>query len=814
MLATSGRFPPRKGPKDYRAMNKGQRPQPPESRGTARPPKPAVDEGVPVSGVGTVERFTFRNPESGWAVIRLGMESGGQGVAPGPITAVGTLAQLAEGQRVRVEGKLTNHPRFGGQIAVASAEAVLPTTAEGVLAYLASGLVKGIGPAFATKIVDRFGTDSLRVIEEDPGQLAGIPGLGEKRVAELVEAVRAQKDIQAVMVFLRAHGLGLHLAARIVKRYGKNAAATIQNDPYRLADEVVGIGFTRADELAQSMGLDAASPERARAGIQHVLGKAAREGHCFLPEPMLAARTAALLGVDEQSTLDVIPDLVATGRVRRERPPGPTVQRESEPWSIYPVALFDDECGVARAIDKLVRHGQTPFDIQGEKALTWFEQRSGMQLPEGQRRAVLHALSESVSVITGGPGVGKTTIVRALVEIVRVKKLKIRLAAPTGRAAKRMEESTGQGATTLHRLLEYSAGTHRFTRNEGYPLEGDLLVIDEASMLDVQLAHHLVRAIPPTMKVVFIGDVDQLPAVGAGRVLDDLIESGRVPVCALNVVFRQAEGSTIVDAAHDVRRGLVPKQAPKQASTQSTAQPTAAADDGPQDGFFFMENDHPPDARVLIRKLVIERLPKAYGLNPFSDVQVLCPMYRGETGADSLNRDLQDHLNPGAVEVQRGTRVYRIGDKVMQVRNDHDADVYNGDSGRIASIDKSEATLQVTFGKRTLEYRFEDLDQLVPAYAITVHRAQGSEYPAVIVPISTEHFLMLRRNLLYTAMTRGRRVVVVVGSRRALELAVKNADENQRFSGLMERLREPNRIAVNAPERYAPKDRSGDAEHR
>lgn len=715
---------------------------------------------------GVLERFTFRNPENGFAVVRFRPEEGA------PIVAVGTLAQLVEGQRVRMTGLLREHPRFGTQLEVETVSADLPSSAEGIAAYLGAGLVKGIGPATAEKIVARFGADTLRVIEEEPRRLAEVRGLGQRKIQELRTAVQAQKGIQEVMVFLRAHGLGPGLATRVVRRLGGAAAALIQANPYRLAEDVIGIGFKTADRIAAQLGIEPEAPERLRAGLLHALAEAAREGHCFLPEPELVQATAELLAVAQERVAAELPAMLAERRAVAEPPPLPRVLQEGLPRSVYPLALHVAEAGAAQALDRLVRERPRPLPLRAAQAIAWWQQKTDLGMPEGQVLALQRALDHAVSVVTGGPGVGKTTIVRALVEILAAKNLPVLLAAPTGRAAKRLEEATGHGATTLHRLLEYAPHLGRFTRDETQPLEGALLVVDETSMLDIALAYQLLRAVPPGMRLVLVGDPDQLPAVGPGNFLRDVIASGRVPVTHLSQVFRQKVGSSIVEAAHGILRGEVPRGG------------------GEGGDFFVVHCMSSAQIRATVRELVVNRIPRRFGLDPRRDVQVLCPMYRGEAGADTLNHDLQDLLNPGQAEVQRGTRTYRVGDKVMQIRNDYDLDVCNGDLGRITALDKARGALTVHFGDHEVGYTLADLDQLLPAYAISVHRSQGSEYPAVVVPVANEHFLMLRRNLLYTAITRGKRLVVLVGSPKAIATAVRNDQEQQRWSALAERLKD------------------------
>lgn len=706
---------------------------------------------------GTVEHFSFRNAETGFAVARFVPSDGGR-----PLQIVGQLAQLAEGQQVRISGQRRSHARFGPQIEVEYCEAALPQSPQGIASYLGSGLVKGIGPTTADRIVTQFGADALRVIEEEPERLREVKGLGARRIAELVAAVQSQRDVQAVMVFLRTHGLGQALAARIVKRFGRNASALIQADPYRLADEVVGIGFKTADQLASRLGIGREAAQRVDAGLLHVLALAARDGHSYLRATEFAERTATLLQIDQAPIVARLPELEASSRIVRER--------IGSDDALFPVALRAAECGVADALARLARVVLPATRLAVGKLVDEYARAAGLELPEQQRDAVARAFDSPVSVITGGPGVGKTTIVRAIANLCTHAGLELLLAAPTGRAAKRLEESTGRAASTIHRLLEWQAGINRFQRDGENRLEGDVLVIDECSMLDLQLAYNLFRAVPPGMRVVLVGDVDQLPSVGPGRVLADLIECARLPVTRLTTIFRQGSGSRIVEAAHAIRSGEEPQGG------------------GEGDDFFFVEARSASHARQLVRELVTVRIPRRFGLDAMRDVQVLCPMYRGDAGADALNQELQSALNPSGEELARGGKLFRVGDKVLQVRNDYDLEVFNGDVGRIAAIDRGDALLRVRFDEREVEYPYADLDQLVPAYAITVHRAQGSEYPAVVVPLLTEHFLMLRRNLLYTAITRGKRLVVVVGSRSALEIAVRTSGDEVRNSGLAQRL--------------------------
>jgi exodeoxyribonuclease V alpha subunit len=708
---------------------------------------------------GTLERFTFRSEDSGFAVARFSPDDGSPA-----LSAVGQLAQLAEGQKLRITGRRVEHPRFGPQIEVDGVEAILPSSVEGIRSYLSSSLVKGVGPTIAEKITDRFGEDTLRVIEEQPELLVQVPGLGEKKVAELCAAVQSQKDVQEVMVFLRAHGLGQALATRIVKHYGRGAAARIQANPYRLAEDVIGIGFKTADKLAGELGLAADAADRIQAGTLHCLTQAVRAGHCYQPREQLVAAISTLLAVARDLIDREIPELVTQGKIRTE-----LVANGGD--RVYPTALQLAELGVTTRIDELASQEQDRLGVDVDNALSLFEVRAEMQLPATQRQAVENALRQPISVITGGPGVGKTTTVRAIAEIAVQHGRKLLLCAPTGRAAKRLEESTGYPASTIHRLLEWQVGSTQFGHDSHDPLEGDVLVVDEVSMLDVQLAYNLLRAVPDSMSVVFVGDINQLPSVGPGQVLRDIIDSGAVPVTRLSEIFRQHRESWIIRNAHGLLHGETP---------------TTGGEDS---DFYVIESRDNLHTRELIQQLVTDRIPNRFGLDPVNDVQVLCPMYRGHAGADAINADLQELLNPGDRQIQRGGKMFREGDKVMQIRNDYDLSLFNGDTGRIMQLNKAASQMLVRFGSRVVEYPFADLDALVPGYAITVHRSQGSEYPAVVIPLATDHYMMLRRNLLYTAITRARQLVVLVGSTKALEMAVRNNSEANRFSGLADRLR-------------------------
>ncbi|NBO92293.1 MAG: ATP-dependent RecD-like DNA helicase [Planctomycetia bacterium] len=712
--------------------------------------------------IGSIERVTYHDPDSGYAVLRV-TTRGRRGV----VTVVGKLLGVTAGEVVEASGVWISDPRHGEQFKADVLTLREPTTSEGIEKYLASGLVKGIGPIYARKIVAVFKERTLQVIDESPSYLKEIKGIGPERIKRIRESWRQQKAVRDIMVFLQSHGLGTQKAVRIYKTYGDNAVSIVQEDPYRLAADVWGIGFATADELGRRLGIDPGSLRRARAALRHTLDSFSREqGHVGMPEQEAVVRTLEKVpGLPEATVRAAVDDLRQSGDVVRE--PG------DPPW-LYLKPLFLAELGIARAIQKL-QQGDNPLTgIDPEPVLMQIEERMGLRLARQQREALVAATREKVLIITGGPGVGKTTIVRGLVELYAHRR--IALCAPTGRAARRLSETTGRDARTIHRLLEFDPALGGFKRTAANPLEMDLLVVDESSMVDVSLMNALLRAMPRRACVVLVGDIDQLPSVGPGCVLSDLIGSGAVPTVRLTEVFRQAEQSWIVRAAHAVRRGESPQSAP----------PGGTGD------FYFVEAETPEAVVERLVAMVRERIPRRFGLDPVRDVQVLTPMNRNELGAESLNKTLQSVLNPNtSPSVERFGKTFRVGDKVMQTRNDYTREVFNGDVGRVTRIDEAERETVVTFDGREVCYDFGELDELALAYASTIHKSQGSEYPVVVVPLHGQHFKMLQRNLLYTAITRGKRLVVVVGSRAALEQAVQQADTGRRYSLLRERLHMP-----------------------
>ncbi len=727
---------------------------------------------------GTVERVTFHNPDTGWAVLRV-VARGRRGL----VTVVGHVPNVTAGEHVEAVGSWVLDREHGEQFRADELRCTPPSTVQGIEKYLGSGLVKGIGPHFARKIVAVFGERTLQVIDESPSFLKEVKGIGPRRIQLIRESWREQKAVRDLMVFLQSHGVGTARAVRIYKTYGDQAVPAVQANPYRLATDIWGFGFKTADDLAGRLGIDRASPLRARAAVRFVLQQLSQKGHVGYPEAAVVEQTAELTGID--------PDVIRNA-VEAERGAGDVVREPAgeEPW-LYLKPLFLAELGVARSVRKLCE-GEHPLPLADDStAVAWVEQRMGLELAATQREAVRASLSEKVLVVTGGPGVGKTTIMRGILEVFAARGLRCGLCAPTGRAAKRLSETTGRDARTIHRLLEFDPALGGFKRDAANPLELDLLVVDEASMVDVVLMNQLARAVPAHACLVLVGDVDQLPSVGPGTVLADLIASGTVPVVRLTEIFRQAGRSWIVRAAHMIKHGEVPESAP-----------------AGQGDFYFVEADAPEDVVGRMITMVRERIPARFGLGPFRDVQVLTPMNRSELGAEALNQRLQGVLNPprGGPEVERFGWKFRVGDKVLQTQNNYTKDVFNGDVGRVAAIDEAERELAVDFDGRLVPYDFGELDELSLAYALSIHKSQGSEYPAVVIPLHTQHYVMLQRNLLYTGVTRGKKLVVLVGSRKALEMAVRQQDTARRCSMLKMRLQGESERRGKGQERSAQGD--------
>ena len=705
---------------------------------------------------GTIERITFQSKDSGFTVAKLRPEGAS---AKGLVTIVGQTLSLNAGERVVMDGEWSSHAQYGRQFKISNYQTAQPTTLDGVRRYLGSGLIKGIGPVMAKRIVDHFGERALDVIRKEPGKLKEVEGLGPKRARMISRAWKEQQEVHGVMLFLQSHDVGTGYAVKIWKQYGEDAVTLLKENPYRLASDIWGIGFLTADRIAQNMGVEAESEARIRAGVLYVLTSASNDdGHVFVGRVDLLTACSEALGVGIELINSGIDALVDAKELICEED------------RLYLPMLYRSEQGIATRLHQLAQIERIEAGDVGAE-IDAIQTREDVSFAPRQREALSKAMSSSVMVLTGGPGTGKTTTVNGMISLFEARKRKVILAAPTGRAAKRMQEATGREAKTIHRLLEFAPGTG-FVRNAENPLEAEAIVVDEISMVDVLLMNSLLRAVPTSASLILVGDIDQLPSVGPGSVLKDTIDSGTVPVVTLNEIFRQAQSSRIVTNAHGINSGGMPEL------------------DNQRDGdFFFLEVADSDDVASTIGDLCGERLPKTYGFDPREDIQVLSPMHRGDAGAQSLNHRLQTRLNPRGVELERSGVRYRDGDKVMQVRNNYDKDVFNGDIGRIESIDVTDQEVRVRFGDRSAVYEFSELDELALAYAITVHKSQGSEFRAVVVPITTQHFVMLQRNLIYTAITRARNLVVMVGTKKALGIAIKNNAVAQRNTTLVEKLR-------------------------
>ncbi len=727
-----------------------------EPADAARRPEPAGEDAAQ-NLVGSLLGITFRNEENGYTVARVLVEGRKE-----PVTAVGVMAGVVEGDTVALAGRWVLHPSFGRQLQVERCELRLPHGRVGLVRFLGGGRFHGIGPVTAERIVDALGPDALEKIETQPAVLDRVPNLKRAQKQVILEQLHEQRAAAEALVFLVDHGLGPAHSQRVWRRYREATVGLVRADPWRLAEDIVGIGFKTADALAQRLGHAVDAPERVAAGLLHLLASAALEGHVGLPRELLAAEGARFLGVDETLVESVLRETLQTGRLVDDE-------------LVYRPELLAAEKTVALGLRRLLAVEEPLVPLDAAAAVALSEGRQGLTLSEDQRRALTTAVGGRVSVITGGPGVGKTTIVRCLVDLLRQQELRVALAAPTGRAARRLEQATSVPASTLHRLLGLQPGAHDLLAVPEHPLEADVLVVDEVSMVDIALMAAVVSALPDGAGLILVGDVDQLPSVGPGAVLAGCIGSGVVPVARLGTIFRQAEHGGIVRVAHQLNAGEAPE-----------------FDEGPDGEAFFVERDHAPAALAAITQLVVERIPRRFRLHPLRDVQVLTPMHGGPLGTVALNDALRAALNPaaeGRPEITRFGRLYRQGDKLMQVRNNYDLNVFNGDIGVLARLDLDAQGLDVDFDGRRVHYELDDLDQLEPAYAITCHKSQGSEFPAVVLALTSAHHVMLRRNLVYTAFTRARRALVAVGQLRALAKAAATVDTGARHGRLAERLR-------------------------
>lgn len=709
---------------------------------------------------GVVERITFHSEETGFCVLQVKVRSQRE-----LVTVVGNAAAVNPGERLDCQGAWVNDATYGLQFRAALLRVIPPNTLEGVEKYLGSGLIKGIGPHFARQLVDAFGSEVFDVIERTPERLRTLDGIGAKRQEQVTAAWREQRAIREIMVFLHSHGIGSARAARIYRVYGDDAIGRIRDNPYRLAQDITGIGFVTADGIARKLGIPPDSQLRIRAALHHVLWELSSEGHCAAAKQQLTERTVELLQVAPEAVDQAIGLEVAAENLMVEPLGG-------EP-ALFLAPLYRAEAGTAGHLRRLLQ-GPPPWGaVDGAKAIPWVEALTGLRLSDSQRQAVDTVLNGKLTVLTGGPGVGKTTIVNSILRLVEGRGGRVLLCAPTGRAAKRLSESARAEARTIHRLLEFDPRHGGFRKDEADPLEADLLIVDEVSMVDVLLMNQLLKAVPSRAAVLLVGDVDQLPSVGPGAVLQDIIESGRVPTVRLTEIFRQAASSSIVVNAHRINAG----------------EPIQTRDGAGLQDFYFIPAESPEEICDKLFSVVTERIPKRFGLSPIRDIQVLTPMNRGSLGTRSLNVELQRRLNAGAEP-----QVTRLGwtcaprDKVIQTVNDYDKDVFNGDIGQVSRVDLDQGQVHVDFDGRTVLYEFGELDEIALAYATSVHKSQGSEYPAVVIPLAMQHYLLLQRNLLYTAVTRGKRLVVVIGQPRALNMAVQNVRLTRRQTNLAQRL--------------------------
>jgi exodeoxyribonuclease V alpha subunit len=718
---------------------------------------------------GQIERITYINEETGYTVAKVSVP----GFAS-HITIVGKLLALAPGEVLQMNGVWETHPKFGRQFRVLEHTTMLPASVKGIKKYLGSGLIKGIGSVMATRIVKKFGEKTLKVIDEHIEQLAHVEGIGEKRIRLIKKAWADQKEIRSVMIFLQEHDVGVIHATKIYRKYGQRSIAVVSQNPYRLATDITGIGFQTADRIAQNMGFEKDAPVRAEAGVLYVLNRLSEEGHVFYPYVLLIERCCEILEVDRETVIKAFGNIALEGKIVIEDLNQLLDEFEPNRKAVYLTRFHVSETGISRHLTRLISSQKTIRSMNLEKAVEWVQKRIDLRLAPRQIDAIKRAISDKVLIITGGPGTGKTTIIHSIIKIYRPVGARIFLAAPTGRASKRMTEATGQPARTIHRMLEFNWQKGGFQRNENRPLEADVIILDEVSMIDTVLMYHLLKAVLSGATLIMVGDSNQLPSVGPGNVLKDVISSGSIPVIELNEVFRQARESLIIMNAHRINKGKVPE-------TRDFR--------GDLGDFYFIEQDDPDQALHIVMELVCKRIPQRFKMHPMEDIQVVTPMHKGIVGTVNLNMKLQDSLNPSKIEIVRGDRAFRLNDKVMQTRNNYEKEIFNGDIGLVKSIDEKNQEVVVDYDGRAVTYDYSELDEIILAYAISVHKAQGSEYPAVVIPILPQHYLLLQRNLIYTAVTRGKRLVVMVGSKKALATGVRNERTLKRYTYLKERLK-------------------------
>lgn len=708
---------------------------------------------------GYIERITYYNEENGFVVAKI-QEKGKKNLTP----AVGYSAKLTPGESINLKGHWINNKKHGEQFQFENYNIIAPATVSAIEKYLGSGLIKGIGPVMAKRIVSKFKEDSFDVIEKTPDRLAEVEGIGENRVESIKKAWEEQKEVKDIMIFLQEHNVGPSFAAKIYKQYGQESIGKIKNNPYQLASDIYGIGFLTADKIAQSLGIPPDSLLRVKEGTVYVLNKLTDSGHMYYPMDNLITRVVEALEINNQLAETAINELCNEDRA--------IVEEKQDEKLVYLKSLYMIEKKLAQNLLRLREYNSSIREIDTEKAIKWAEEKLGIEFAQQQKQAIASTVQNKITVITGGPGTGKTTIINAVLEILKAIKSKVILTAPTGRAAKRMNEATNFPATTIHRLLKYKPNERKFKHDQDNPLDTDTVIIDEASMIDAKLMNDTLKAIPSCANLVLIGDINQLPSVGPGDVLKNVINSKQFKTVTLNEIFRQSKASQIVTNAHKINMGQIPVLKNEDKSD-----------------FYFVQKDEPEEVVSTILELCKNRIPKAFGFNPSEDIQVLSPIHKSVTGVGHLNIELQKILNPQGKEFIRGNRTYRVGDKVMQMRNNYDKNVFNGDIGKIYSIDLEEQEVVINFGENKVTYDFSEMDEVVLSYATSVHKSQGSEYPVVVIPITMQHYIMLQRNLIYTGVTRGKKLVILVGSKKALAIAVKNNKQQKRFTNLEERLK-------------------------
>ena len=706
---------------------------------------------------GTIEKIVFRNEENGYVVAKISSNSHEENL----LTIVGNMASVNVGENYELKGEWINNQKYGWQFSFKDYVLILPTSLLGLKRYLSSGLIKGVGPATAERIVNHFGNRTLEVLESNLQRLTEIEGIAEKRIKVIKKSWEEQKEIKRVMLFLQSYQITTGYAVKIFKNYGNTAIEKLKENPYRLIDDVMGIGFKIADRIAQKLGMKSDSPERIKAGIKYILQELANQGHCYGKEIEIIRFGSELLEADESLVEDALARLKDNDEI---------IIQSEKIWLPY---YYFSELGVCKKLIELLRYPHQFIHIDIEAKIKSLEHKYHISFAFEQREVINQVLLNRVLVLTGGPGTGKTTTTLGLIELFKELKLSITLAAPTGRAAKKISETTGREAKTIHRLLKYSPKNNTFLKNEDNPIRTDVIILDEVSMIDVLLMNQLLKAIVPGTFVILIGDVDQLPSVGPGNILKDIIESEVIPVVRLTTIFRQEKRSLIIVNAHRVNEGKYPIVKGER-----------------ERDFYFIEEENPREAAQKIINLCTHRLPAKYKIDPVADIQVLTPMYKGEVGADNLNYQLREALNPKGKQINYKKNIFRVNDKIMQTKNNYDKEVYNGDIGIISKINIEDNTVEINFYERTISYDFTDLDEIVLAYAITVHKSQGSEYKIVIIPVTTQHYLLLQRNLLYTGITRAKEMVILIGTKKALWIAIKNNKTFHRNTLLQERLRE------------------------